>query len=70
MLKESSAPPSGPDGQAKPPDVAETLKEINEYKRDMYEDIQEEMNKEAQFAFKIIETKIKDQTKEGEWEKP
>lgn len=67
------APPQDPNAppapQQKKPDVLETLKEINEYKRDLYEAVQEELNKEAQFGFKVIETKIKDQMKEGKWEK-
>lgn len=69
MLQEAQAPP--PQGQpaAPPPEVSETLREINERKRDLYEAIMDEINKEAAFAFKVIETKIKDQMKEGRWEK-
>ena len=60
----------GPDGQPQQqPDVAETLKEMQERKRDLYDAVQEELNKEASFAFKIIQTRIKDQMKEGKWEK-
>lgn len=55
--------------QEQPKDIIETLKEIQERKRDLYSAIQEELNKEASFAFEIIETKIKDQMKEGKWEK-
>ena len=50
------------------PDAAETLKEINERKRDLYSAILNEINKEAEFAFKIIERKIKDGMKEGQWD--
>lgn len=70
MRAKLTAGPPGPDGQPTPSqDIAETLKEINERKRDLYTAIREEMNKEAAFAFEIIETKIKDQMKEGKWEK-
>jgi len=56
--------------QKKPPvDVVETLKESQEYKRDLHAAILEETNKEAQYAFKITELQIKDQMKEGKWEK-
>lgn len=57
------------EGQQPPRDIAETLKEIQEQKRDLYTAIQEELNKEAEFAFEIIELRIKDQMKEGKWEK-
>lgn len=64
-------PPPVQEGQQQgpPPDIQETLKEINERKRDLYQAIRDEVNKEAEFSFKIIETKIKDQMKEGKWEK-
>lgn len=48
--------------------IAQTLKEINERKRDLYTAIQDETEKEAKFAFKIYEKKIKDQLKEGKWD--
>jgi len=55
------------DKERKP--IAETIKEINETKRDLYAAITEEINKEAKFAFDIIENQIKDQMKEGKWER-
>lgn len=63
--------PQGPEGQQpqQPPTPVETLKEMQEKKRDLYDAVREELNKEASFAFEIIETKIKDQMKEGKWEK-
>ena len=64
MMATAQAPPEGQQA----PDVAESLKEINERKRDLFTAITEEMNKEASFAFEIIERRIKDQMKEGKWE--
>jgi len=62
-------PPQAPEGQPQEqPDIAETLKESQEYKRDLHASVLEEINKEAQYAFRIIETEIKDQMKEGKWE--
>lgn len=55
-------------GQQGSEGMARTLKDINERKRDLYDAIQEERNKEAKFAFKIYERKIKDQLKEGKWD--
>jgi len=50
-------------------DTTQTIKEINEFKRDMADAILEELNSEARYAFKHIETKIKDQMFEGGWKK-
>lgn len=50
-------------------DTSQTIKEINEFKRDMSDAILEELNSEAKYAFKHIETKIKDQMFEGGWKK-
>jgi hypothetical protein len=63
--------PMGAEGAppAPPPDIAKTVRELNEYKRDLHESIMDEINKEASFEFKKLETKIKDRMKEGSWEK-
>ena len=50
-------------------DIAETLKEFNEKRRDLYDSIQEEKQKEADFACRIYERRVADQLKEGEWDK-
>lgn len=52
-----------------PPTTAETLKEMQERKRDLYDAVKEELNKEARFAFKIYEEKIVDSLLEGGWMK-
>lgn len=65
MLKQ----PPPQEGAPASPDLGETLREINERKRDLYDAVRAELNKEAAYAFKILETKIKDQMKEGKWEK-
>jgi len=49
-------------------DTIRTIKEINEFKRDMTDAILEEINSEAKFAFKHIEKAIQDQMAEGKWE--
>ena len=66
MIETASAQPEGQEQEQQDP--ATTLKEINERKRDLYTAVLEEINKEAQFAFDIIEVKIKDQMKEGKWD--
>lgn len=70
MIEAANVSPETPEGQPQQeaPDPATTLKEINERKRDLYTAVLEEINKEAAFAFDIIETKIKDQMKEGKWD--
>lgn len=55
--------------QQQPVDLQQTIKEMQERKRDLHEAITEELNKEAKFAFKVLEEKIKDNMKEGRWEK-
>lgn len=50
-------------------DIPATLKEVNERKRDLYDAIKEEVRKEAEFSFKIIEDDIKDSFEEGGWNK-
>jgi hypothetical protein len=66
-------PPQQPGQEAAPapppPDLAQTVRELNEYKRDLHEAILSEVNKEAAFEFKKLELKIKDRMKEGSWEK-
>lgn len=67
-------PPQDPNAdpqaqQQQAPDVQETIKEMQERKRDLYDAITEELNKEAKFAFKILEEEIKDSLKEGKWDK-
>lgn len=48
--------------------IAQTLKDINELKRDLEEAIQEELQKEASFSFKLLEKAIKDTLKEGHFD--
>lgn len=55
--------------QGKPQQITETLREINERKRDLHDAIVEEQNKEARYAFQQIELKLKDSLKEGKWDK-
>lgn len=50
-------------------DVAMTLKEVNEYKRDLYDAIDEEINKEASFGFRQIQRLIKDSFEEGDFKR-
>jgi hypothetical protein len=50
-------------------DVAQTLKEANEYKRDLYDAIEEEINKEADFGFRQVQRHIKDSFEEGHFKK-
>jgi len=50
-------------------DIPATLKEAQERRRDLYDAIQEEIKKEAAFAFKIIEDDIRDSFEEGGWSK-
>ena len=62
--------PQAPQQPQKPPqDTIRSIKEINEFKRDMTDAILEEINSEAKFAFNHIETAIRDQMLEGGWEK-
>lgn len=43
------------------------IKASQERKRDLYDAIEDELRKEAEFAFKIYERKIKDSMIEGDW---
>ena len=68
MVEEGKQKPQQEGQPQQAPDAAETLKEINERKRDLYSAILNEINKEADFAFNLIEKKIKDGMKEGQWD--
>jgi len=57
-----------PQGQGQPKDTIRSIKEINEFKRDMSDAILDEINSEAKYAFKYIEMAIRDQMLEGRWE--
>ncbi len=50
-----------------PLDAGATLKEMQERKRDLYDAVKEELDKEAKFAFQIYEDKIIDSLLEGDW---
>lgn len=50
-------------------DIPATLKESQERRRDIYEAVQDEIRKEAEYAFEIIEDEIKDSFEEGNWRK-
>jgi len=71
--EQAEGPPQNqgaPQEQPKPKqDTLKTIKEINEFKRDMADAILEEINSEAKYAFKHTELAIRDQMIEGDWTK-
>jgi len=60
-------PPNSP--AQKPIEAAQTMKEFNQAKRDIYDMVLEEMNKIAMHEMKSQEYRIEDQLAEGGWHK-
>lgn len=56
-------------GPVGPKQAQETIIELNRNKRDIKEAVLDEINTEAKFQMYIMEQHIKDDMKEGEWEK-
>lgn len=55
------------EGEA-PKEAAETIKQVNEKKRDFYNAVVEELDKEASFALVKMEKLIEDQLGKGDWD--
>jgi len=58
-----TAPPIGAAQQAQ-----ESLKEMNQQRRDIYDAVFEEIKKEARFQLRKMEIQVDDQLKEGKWD--
>jgi hypothetical protein len=64
---QSGPPAPAPTGQAQ--QAQETLKEMNEQRRDIKDAVSEEIMNEAKFQLKKMEVQIEDQLAQGGWEK-
>jgi hypothetical protein len=69
VAAQQQAKPQGQTGGASPTEAAqETIREINQRKRDIQNAVQEEIFREAKFQLQRMERRIKDQLVEGDWD--